>query len=131
MGLIDSVSALVALTLSFIGAIVLLKVVMFQPIIWTVTILIVLKTIGPLIFWVLLVMAVASWVSQGRSPVGYMLIQLADPLLCPIHHILPSMGGINFSPIILVLLLYAINMGIAETSQVTGNVLSPGLWVVL
>jgi hypothetical protein len=34
-----------------------------------------------LIFWVLLVMAIMSWVSQGRSPVEYALIQLAEPLL--------------------------------------------------
>lgn len=63
MGPIDSASALVALVLSFIKAIVLFKVVTFQPIIWIAAVLIVLKTIGLLIFWVLLVMAIMSWVS--------------------------------------------------------------------
>lgn len=100
MGPIDSASALVALVLSFIKAIVLFKVVTFQPIIWIAAVLIVLKTIGLLIFWVLLVMAIMSWVSQGRSPVEYVLIQLADPLLRPIRRLLPCMGGIDFSPMI-------------------------------
>ena len=131
MGPIDSASALVALVLSFIKAIVLFKVVTFQPIIWIAAVLIVLKTIGLLIFWVLLVMAIMSWVSQGRSPVEYVLIQLADPLLRPIRRILPGMGGIDFSPMILVLLLYVINMGIAEVLQATGNMLLPGLWMAL
>ncbi len=102
-----------------------------QPIIWIAAVLIVLKTIGLLIFWVLLVMAIMSWVSQGRSPVEYVLIQLADPLLRPIRRILPGMGGIDFSPMILVLLLYVINMGIAEVLQATGNMLLPGLWMAL
>ena len=93
--------------------------------------LILLKTIGLLIFWVLLVMAIMSWVSQGRSPIEYVLIQLADPLLRPIRRLLPAMGGIDFSPMILVLLLYVINMGVAEVLQATGNMLLPGLWMAL
>lgn len=102
-----------------------------QPIIWIAGLLILLKTIGLLIFWVLLVMAIMSWVSQGRSPIEYVLIQLADPLLRPIRRLLPAMGGIDFSPMILVLLLYVINMGVAEVLQATGNMLLPGLWMAL
>ena len=108
MGPIDSASLLVAYILSFIKAIVLFKVVTF-----------------------LLVMAIMSWVSQGRSPIEYVLIQLADPLLRPIRRLLPAMGGIDFSPMILVLLLYVINMGVAEVLQATGNMLLPGLWMAL
>ena len=47
-------------------------------------------------------LAIMSWVSQGRSPVEYVLMQLADPLLRPIRNLLPSMGGIDFSPMVLV-----------------------------
>lgn len=131
MGPIDSASLLVAFVLSVIKSIVLFMVVTFQPIIWIAAVLILVKTIGLLIFWVLLVMAIMSWVSQGRSPVEYALIQLAEPLLRPIRSLLPSMGGIDFSPMILVLLLYVINMGITELLQATGNMLLPGLWMAL
>ncbi|VTO25865.1 alanine racemase [Klebsiella pneumoniae] len=131
MGPIDSASLLVAFILCVIKAIVLFMVITFQPIIWISALLILLKTIGSLIFWVLLLMAIMSWVSQGRSPVEYVLMQLADPLLRPIRNLLPSMGGIDFSPMVLVLLLYVINMGIAEVLQATGNVLLPGLWMAL
>ncbi len=58
-------------------------------------------------------------------------MQLADLLLRPIRRMLPSMGGIDFSPMVLVLLLYVVNMGIAELLQATGNVLLPGLWMAL
>ncbi|HCO7516926.1 TPA: YggT family protein [Escherichia coli] len=60
-----------------------------------------------------------------------LLILLADPLLRPIRRLLPAMGGIDFSPMILVLLLYVINMGVAEVLQATGNMLLPGLWMAL
>lgn len=60
-----------------------------------------------------------------------MLIQLADPLLRRFAACYPAMGGIDFSPMILVLLLYVINMGVAEVLQATGNMLLPGLWMAL
>nr|WP_318383028.1 YggT family protein [uncultured Enterobacter sp.] len=131
MGPIDSASLLIAFILCLIKAIVLFMVVTFQPIIWIAALLILVKTIGLMIFWVLLVMAIMSWVSQGRSPIEFVLMQLAEPLLRPIRRLLPAMGGIDFSPMILVLLLYVINMGIAEVLQSTGNMLLPGLWMAL
>lgn len=131
MGPIDSSSLLIAFVLCVIKAIVLFSVITFEPIIWIAAVLILLKTIGLIIFWVLLVMALMSWVSQGRSPVEFVLMQLTEPLLRPIRRLLPSMGGIDFSPMILVLLLYVLNMGIAELLQSTGNMLLPGLWMAL
>lgn len=131
LGPLDSASMLLAFILCVIKAIVLFMVVTFQPIIWISALLILIKTIGLLIFWVLLLMAIMSWVSQGRSPVEFVLMQLTDPLLRPIRRLLPSMGGIDFSPMILVLLLYVLNMGIAELLQSTGDMLLPGLWMAL
>ncbi|SFT83797.1 YggT family protein [Kosakonia arachidis] len=131
LGPLDSASLLLAFILSLIKAIVLFMVITFQPIIWISALLILLKTIGLMIFWVLMVMAIMSWVSQGRSPVEYALIQLTEPLLRPIRNLLPAMGGIDFSPMILVLLLYVINMGVAELLQSTGDILLPGLWMAL
>ena len=131
MGPIDTASLVMAFVLSLIKSMVLFMVITFQPIIWISAVLILVKTVGSLIFWVLLVMAIMSWVSQGRSPIEYVLIQLADPLLRPIRRLLPAMGGIDFSPMILVLLLYVINMGVAEVLQATGNMLLPGLWMAL
>ncbi|WP_318368252.1 YggT family protein [Enterobacter sp.] len=131
MGPIDSSSLLIAFILCVIKAFVLFSHVTFEPVIWIAAVLILLKTIGLIIFWVLLVMALMSWVSQGRSPVEFVLMQLTEPLLRPIRRLLPSMGGIDFSPMILVLLLYVLNMGIAELLQLTGNMLLPVLWMGL
>ena len=114
MGPIDTASLVMAFVLSLIKSMVLFMVITFQPIIWIAALLILIKTIGLLVFWVLLVMALMSWVSRGRSPVEYVLLQLTEPLLRPIRRLLPSMGGLDFSPMILVLLMYVINMGVME-----------------
>lgn len=103
-------------------------VITLQPLIWISALLILFKTIGLLIFWVLLLMALMSWVSQGRSPVEVVFIQLTEPLLRPIRNRLPATGGLDFSPMVLVLLLYVLNMGITELLQTTG-VLLPGIWL--
>ncbi|HKS33885.1 MAG TPA: YggT family protein [Enterobacteriaceae bacterium] len=129
IGGLDTSSLLVAFVLSLIKVIVLLMVITLQPVIWVAALLVMLKTLGMMIFWVLLVMAIMSWVSQGRSPVEFALRQLTEPLLRPIRSLLPAMGGIDFSPMLLVLLLYVINMGVAELLQSTGSPLLLGLWM--
>lgn len=131
IGPIDSASLLVAFVLCLIKAILLFMTVTLQPIIWITALLILIKTIGLVIFWALLLMALMSWVSQGRSPVEAVLIQLTYPLLRPIRNILPATGGIDFSPMVLVLLLYVLNMGIMELLQATGDLLLPGLWLAI
>ncbi|MCL5499833.1 YggT family protein [Phytobacter palmae] len=114
MGPIDSASLLIALLLCVVKAFLNPYVSMDGVLIVLAAVLIVIKTLGSLIFWVLLLMAIMSWVSQGRSPVEYVLLQLTEPLLRPIRRLLPSMGGLDFSPMILVLLMYVINMGVME-----------------
>lgn len=59
------------------------------------------KTAGNLLFWILIIRAVLSWVSQGQNPIEYLFYQLTEPLLAPIRRILPVMGGLDFSILIL------------------------------
>lgn len=66
-------------------------------------------SVGTLIFWMIFARAILSWVSQGRNPVDYVLMQLTEPLMAPIRRIIPPMGGIDFSAMIVILVLYALN----------------------
>lgn len=81
------------------------------------------KTAGYLVFWVILVRSLMSWISQGRNPIDYVLYQLTEPLMSPIRRLLPAMGGIDFSAMIVILILYALNY--------LGMDLFPDLWVWL
>ena len=68
-----------------------------------------LTYVGKLVFWLILIRAILSWISQGRNPIDYMLMQLTEPLMSPIRRIIPAMGGLDFSAMIVMLILIALN----------------------
>ncbi len=56
-----------------------------------------------------LVHAIGSWVPQIRESKAYQVIdRLVSPLLEPIRRVLPPVGGLDFSPFVLLLFLYLI-----------------------
>ncbi|CCQ09939.1 Integral membrane protein YggT, involved in response to extracytoplasmic stress (osmotic shock) [Pseudoalteromonas luteoviolacea B = ATCC 29581] len=62
-----------------------------------------LKEAFNLVFWVLIIRAILSWVAQGYNPIGAVFEQLTEPMLRPIRKVLPPLGGLDLS--ILVLLI--------------------------
>lgn len=58
----------------------------------------------------LIVHAIMSWVVQGYHPVMALLSDLTAPILNPIRRILPTAGGIDFSPMAAILLIYFIRL---------------------
>ncbi len=67
-----------------------------------------------LYIYVLIAAAVLSWliafnVVNPRSPVvhavGEFLYRVTEPMLRPIRNLLPNLGGIDISPVILILLI--------------------------
>ncbi|RKF15668.1 YggT family protein [Alginatibacterium sediminis] len=70
----------------------------------------VVKEAGTMIFWVLLLRAILSWVSQGRSPVEYVMSQLSEPLLSPIRRVIPAIGGLDLSVLVLFIILNFLNL---------------------
>ncbi|MGL6027559.1 MAG: YggT family protein [Vibrio sp.] len=73
-----------------------------------------IKAAGGLLFWVLLIRAILSWVSQGRSSIEYVFHQLTEPMLAPIRRILPAMGGFDFSVLVLFIALQFANFLIGD-----------------
>lgn len=67
------------------------------------------KSAGYLVFWLIIIRSLMSWVSQGRGPMDYVLMQLTEPLMSPIRRFLPAMGGIDFSAMVVILILYMLN----------------------
>ncbi len=72
------------------------------------------NTIIQLYIYVLVASAVLSWlvafnVVNVRNPIvsqiGEFLYRVTEPVLRPIRNLLPNLGGIDISPIILILLL--------------------------
>ena len=50
-----------------------------------------------------------SFVRPG-SDIGYFLAQLVEPLLAPIRRVLPLMGGVDLSPLALLLALQVLEI---------------------
>jgi YggT family protein len=60
----------------------------------------------------LIVYAVMSWV-QARSPMSDVIARLCEPLLRPVRRVLPSIGGVDLSPLVLLVLLQVAMMVLA------------------
>jgi len=56
------------------------------------------------LMWMVIGYALMSWFSAA-SDVRYFLAQLVEPLLRPLRRVLPQMGGVDLSPIALMLLI--------------------------
>ena len=81
---------------------------MVNPFIWLIL------TILDIYFWIILISVIMSWliafnVINGANPyvrqVNYALRRLTEPLLGPIRRFLPDLGGIDISPIVLLIAL--------------------------
>ena len=79
-----------------------------NPFLWLV------DTIITIYIWLLIASAMLSWliafnVVNTRNPivhsVGNFLYQITEPLLRPIRSMLPHLGGIDISPVILIIAL--------------------------
>jgi YggT family protein len=79
-----------------------------------------LDTVITLFIWILIAAAVLSWliafnVVNTRNPVvasiGDFLYRITEPALRPIRSVMPNLGGIDISPVILILgLLFLRNL---------------------
>lgn len=64
-------------------------------------------------FVAILVQVILSWVAlltqnpMHNNPISYFLYQLTEPLLRPVRKMLPDMGGVDISPMLVMILLYA------------------------
>jgi YggT family protein len=56
------------------------------------------------LMWLVLIYVLMSWMKTA-SDSAYFLAQLVEPLLRPIRRVLPQMGGVDLSPIAVLLLI--------------------------
>lgn len=67
-----------------------------------------------LFFWTILLRAVASWIGNNRSPAVSLLEDLTDPLLRPVQRVLPTLGGIDLSPLAVLLLIQVLQITVGN-----------------
>jgi len=82
-----------------------------------------INTIIEIYVWLLIAQAILSWLlafgvinryNRGVSVIGDFLYRVTEPALRPIRRMLPNFGGIDISPVVLILILYFIRVLIDE-----------------
>lgn len=59
---------------------------------------------------VVVVQAVLSYFMSPYEPIRQFIDRIVDPFLAPIRRILPPTGGFDFSPVVLMVLLYLLDV---------------------
>ena len=90
-----------------------------------------LSLILTLVWWVFLIMIIMSWLisfnvintrNQVVAGVWRALNQITDPILRPIRRVIPPMGGLDLSPIIVFIIIFFLQQLIANFA-VTGRLI--------
>ncbi len=56
-----------------------------------------------IMFWLIIIQAVLSWISPGYNPNTIIFEQLTRPILAPFQRLVPPISGIDLSPLIAIL----------------------------
>jgi YggT family protein len=75
------------------------------------SIVMVLGVVLNVYFWALIIMIVSSWVAPGSNNPALVLInQIVEPLMQPFRKLLPPMGGLDLSPILVFLVIQVLEV---------------------
>ncbi len=90
-----------------------------------------LSLVLSLVWWVFLIMIIMSWLisfnvintrNQFVAGVWRALNQITDPILRPIRRVIPPMGGLDLSPIVVFIIIFFLQQLIANFA-VTGRLI--------
>ncbi len=57
--------------------------------------------------WVIIIRALITWVNPDpNNPIVLILYRITEPVLWPLRRRLPDMGGIDLSPIVVILVIF-------------------------
>ncbi len=76
----------------------------------------VLRTSLDVFFYAIMLQVILSW-ANPHTPIANVLNSLTRPILEPIQRILPMASGIDFSPIVALILLQMINVSVVKTLE--------------
>jgi YggT family protein len=130
----DIASLVLAVALQLAGIVILLMMHglglpgIVQLLLWSV--LGVISLLVNIYFFALLAMIILSWVAPGsRHPAIYLLHQITEPVMAPVRKLLPPMGGLDFSPILVFILINVIQIVLRNLASGIG--LHPALVIGL
>ena len=91
----------------------------FNVLVWS--LIGVTATIVKIYFFSILVSIIFSWVAPGsQHPALVLLHQLNEPVMAPVRKILPPMGGLDLSPILIFIIINVFDILLRHAAMATG-----------
>jgi YggT family protein len=125
IGGIDVASIVLALLVQAVAIVLILLLNGIQPpplqvVMWSA--IGILSLLLKVYFWGLLITVIASWVAPNSyNPVLILINQILEPAMKPIRKIMPDLGGIDISPIIMFLLIQVLEILLVKSlAQASG-----------
>lgn len=81
----------------------------------------VISIIVKIYFWSILAVVILSWVAPAAGhPGAQLLMQLTEPVMNPVRRVVPSIGGLDLSPIVVFLILNVVSVVIENLGRSAG-----------
>lgn len=81
----------------------------------------VLGLIVKIYFWSVLAIVIISWIAPGSPHPAIQLIgQLTEPVMRPVRNVMPAIGGLDLSPIVVFLILNVVSIVIEHMARGVG-----------
>ena len=112
IGKLDTAAIVLALGLKVIQVLLLVALQGSDaslPVVLVYAVVDLLRTVINIYIFALIIQAVLSWVGNSYgNPLADVLHSLTDPLLRPIRNVVPTIGMVDLSPMVAILLLYVV-----------------------
>ncbi len=72
-------------------------------------------------FWSVIAVVVVSWIApQSHHPAIQLVAQITEPVMRPVRNLMPPVGGLDLSPIVVFLILSVVGQVIQSLAQAAG-----------
>ena len=66
--------------------------------------------------WIIIIRALLSWVNPDPyNPIVRILYRLTEPVLAPVRYRMPNIGGIDASPIVVLLIIFFLQSFVVQS----------------
>jgi YggT family protein len=114
IGRVDTATVLIAYVIQYLTLVVIIlihgRTPQFAPVALLAIVELVILTVNLFVF-AILIRVILSWVAPGTyNPATAMITTLTEPVLRPFRRMLPSMGGLDLSPLFAMIILVALTI---------------------
>ncbi|MYA96809.1 MAG: YggT family protein [Nitrospinae bacterium] len=85
---------------------------------------VILSYVLTIYIWIIIIRALLSWVNPDPyNPIVQILYRLTEPVLAPVRYRMPDIGGIDASPIVVLLIIFFLQSFVVQSIFDLANML--------